>query len=97
MKAVNIANIKKETGELNKLMAVTHDIQKFNKYLIINLLKNSFNYFEKQKEGSEVKKISQRKWFRAFNCYSTESSIKFKNNWELFWSACCYSKFRVLI
>lgn len=61
MKAVNIANIKKETGELNKLMAVTHDIQKFNKYLIINLLKNSFNYFEKQKEGSEVKKISQRK------------------------------------
>lgn len=61
MKAVNIANIKKETGELNKLMALTHDIQKFNKYLIINLLKNSFNYFEKQKEGSEVKKISQRK------------------------------------
>ena len=61
MKAVNIANIKKETGELNKLMALTHDIQKLNKYLIINLLKNSFNYFEKQKEGSEVKKISQRK------------------------------------
>lgn len=59
MKAVNVANIKKETGELNKLMALTHDIQKLNKYLIINLLKNSFNYFEKQKEDSEVKKISK--------------------------------------
>ena len=31
MKAVDLANIKNKIGELSKLMALTHDVQKCNK------------------------------------------------------------------